>query len=431
MTTAEVIPIGSELLLGGHTDTNSIFLAEMLAEHGIEVRFKSVVGDDLKDICQSLSIAARRAKVVIMTGGLGPTVDDVVREAVSKVMGRELRRSNKAMKAIKDRFLLQGRAITKNQYRQAFLPTGADFLQNSVGTAPGFSLKWKGCRFFSLPGVSHEAKRMFCDMVLPLLYKEGYCTPPIRTHSIHTFGLIEGAVDELLEEFGPEFPGIRVGLLASPLGVSVSLTEGHQGKRPTRNMPIGQPNKVKSEVEVEVLINKICSRLQPYVYGNNNELMEEIVGKKLLAAGSTISLAESCTGGLIGHRLTQVSGSSAYLERGVVCYSNRSKIEMLGVSPSFLRRYGAVSSPLARAMAEGIRKRGGAVLGLSVTGIAGPTGGTPEKPVGLVYVGLATPNGVFTKEFRFHGNREMVKLRSSQGALDTVRRYLSDLPLLD
>ncbi|MEC4675040.1 MAG: competence/damage-inducible protein A [Nitrospirota bacterium] len=431
MIIAEIIPIGSELLLGGRTDTNSVFLSEMLAQHGIEVRFKSVVGDDLRNICQALTIAARRAKVVIVTGGLGPTVDDLVREAVAKVMGRELRRRNQAMQAIKDRFLLQGRSITKNQYRQAFLPTSADFLQNSVGTAPGFSLKWKGSRFFCLPGVSHEAKQMFSDAVLPLLLKEGYCTAPIRSRTLHTFGLIEGVVDEFIAEFVPQYLGIRVGLLATPLGVSVSLTEVPQSKNTIRNVRIGKLNQINSEGEIEVLLKRISSRLKPFVYGFDDELMEAVIGKKLWAGGSTIALAESCTGGLIGHRLTQVSGSSNYLERGVVCYSNRSKIDLLGVSSSLLRRHGAVSSPVARAMAKGIRKRSGTVLGLSVTGIAGPTGGTPEKPVGLVYVGLATPDGVFTKEFRFQGNREMVKWRSSQGALDTVRRYLSGLPILD
>ena len=427
MITAEIIAIGSELLLGGRPDTNSVFLSELLAPHGIEVRFKSVVGDDVGNICQSLTVAARRAKVVLVTGGLGPTADDLAREAVSKVMGRELRRRDKAWQAIKDRFLRQGRTLTKNQHRQAFLPMGADYLHNSVGTAPGFSLKWKGSRFFCLPGVSHEARRMFCEGVLPILSKEGYVNSPIRTRAIHTFGLIEGVVDEYIADFVPTSGSIRVGLLASPLGVSVSLTEFPLYKRQKRIGRVEKSDQMKSNERLEVLLEKISTKLQNNVYGYDDEKMEEVVGKKLMASGLTISLAESCTGGLIGHRLTQVPGSSAYLDRGVICYSNQSKIDLLHVSPSFLRQYGAVSAQVARAMAQGIRKGSTADLGLSVTGIAGPTGGTSEKPVGLVYVGLSTPEGVFVKEFQFHGDREMVKLRSSQGALDMVRRYLSDL----
>lgn len=431
MIIAEIIAIGSELLLGGHADTNSVFLSRMLAEQGIAVRFKSVVGDNIDDVSQVLLNAARRAKVVIMTGGLGPTVDDITRDAVAKVLGRPLRRRSQAIQMLKTRFRHQGQTLASNQSRQAYLPIGSGLLWNSLGTAPGFSVKWKNCRIFCLPGVTREARQMFDDAVQPLLKKEGYVGPGIRTRTLHTFGLIEGVVDEKIANIVSPSSLVRVGLLAAPLGVTVSLTKTKVDCEDILNASMASANFDNTKVSLDVLIERISKRLGTYVYGYDDEQMEEVVGKKLLESGLTIALAESCTGGLIGHRLTQVSGSSAYLERGVICYSNSSKIDLLGVSRFLLRKYGAVSIPVARAMAEGIRSRSGAGLGLSVTGIAGPTGGTPEKPVGLVYVGLSTPEGVFTKEFRFHGNREMVKLRSSQGALDMVRRYLSDLPLLD
>lgn len=426
---AEIIAVGSELLLGGRTDTNSIFLAEMLAGQGIEVRFKTVVGDDIDDMCVALIQASKRAKIVLVTGGLGPTVDDLTREAVAKVTGRPLGLRPQALRSIKARFKLAGRIVSANQRQQAFLPSGSDLLRNTAGTAPGFSVKWKRCRIFCLPGVSHEARKMFPESVLPLLVKEKLVGDGIESRSLHTFGLIEGVVDERIQGIVSDSSGIQLGILASPLGVSVSLTRSGSAKP-------GKANTVKSDhfktkPSLEKYLKQLLRKLGANVYALDGQSMEEIIGETLTGRGLTLALAESCTGGLIGHRLTQVPGSSSYIDRGVVCYSNQAKMDFLGVSKSILMKHGAVSPQVATAMAKGIRTRGGVDLGLSVTGIAGPGGGTPKKPVGLVYVGLATGRKTFTKEFRFHGDRQIVKLRSSQGALDVLRRWLFDLPILD
>ena len=420
MTTAEIIAVGSDLLLGGRVDTNSLFLSEALAKHGIEVRFKSVVGDDVDDIGVAVTNAAKRAKLVLITGGLGPTVDDVTREAVAQITGHPLRLRPRGLEAIKMRLQSAGRVVSENQRRQAFLPTGAVLLQNAAGIAPGFAVKWKRCRIVCLPGVSHEARRMCTESLLPILRREGLLSPAIETWTIHTFGLLEGEIDNRITGIIPAASPFRLGLLASPLGVSVSLTRSE----PTERRQAGKKNAMKSVASLDTLIKEVTARLGQHVFSVDGRTMEEMVGQRLRARRFTIALAESCTGGLIAHRLTQVPGSSAYVDRGLVCYSNRAKIELLGVSESSLRRYGAVSAQVAKAMAQGMRTRSKVDVGLSVTGIAGPGGGTAHKPVGLVYVGLATATESYAKKFQFHGERETIKLRSSQGALDVLRRWL-------
>ena len=419
MTTAEIIAVGSELLLGGRVDTNSLFLSEALAEHGIEVRFKSVVGDDVDDIGVAISNAVRRVKIVLITGGLGPTVDDVTREAVARITGKPLRLRPKALDSIATRLKAAGRPVAQNQRRQAFLPTGAVLLQNTAGIAPGFAVKWKRW-IVCLPGVSHEARRICAESLLPLLRQEGLLASAIETRTIHAFGLLEGEIDRRLKGIIPAASPFRLGLLASPLGVSVSLTRSKHIER----RQAGKGSSANSAPSLDRLMDEVIATLGQHIFSTNGQTMEEVVGRHLRERGLTIALAESCTAGLIAHRLTQVAGSSAYVDRGVVCYSNRAKTELLGVPEPLLKKYGAVSEQVARAMAQGIRTKSKADVGLSVTGIAGPGGGTEDKPVGLVYVGLATAKKSFTKEFRFHGERETIKLRSSQGALDVLRRWL-------
>ena len=420
MTVAEIIAVGSELLLGGRVDTNSLFLSQSLAEHGIEVRFKSVVGDDVEDIGVAVTNAAKRTKLVLITGGLGPTVDDVTREAVAEVTGKPLRLRPRAFTSIKTRLQSAGRSVTDNQRRQAFLPTGAVLLRNATGIAPGFALQWKRCWIVCVPGVSHEARRMCAESLLQILRQEGLLSPAIETRTIHTFGLLEGEIDSRLREIIPAASPFRLGLLASPLGVTVSLTRSEY----IESRDAGKRSVMTAKKSLDRLMDVVVTTLGQHVFSTNGQTMEEVVGRHLRDRGLTSALAESCTGGLIAHRLTQVAGSSAYVDRGVVCYSNRAKVELLGVSESLLNKYGAVSEQVAAAMAQGIRTRSKADVGLSVTGIAGPGGGTEDKPVGLVYVGLATAKKSFTKEFRFHGERATIKLRSSQGALDVLRRWL-------
>jgi nicotinamide-nucleotide amidase len=413
----EIIAIGSELLLGGRLDTNSLFLTEQLASVGVEVRFKSVVGDVEADIAAAIRTAARRAKVVVLTGGLGPTRDDCTRHAVARLTGRPLRRRPEAMESMRRRLAEWGRTPTGPQLRQALIPSGAEVLANPVGSAPGFCLSWRGCLVVALPGVPAEAERTFAGSVAPKLSLDSAVQERLERRVLHTFGLPESDVEGRLTGVVRAGSGVRLGLLASPLGVTVSLTAWRQGVS-----------------DLDRLARRVRVRLGQIVYAEGTDTMEEVVGRHLAARHVTLAVAESCTGGLVGHRLTQVAGSSAYLDRVAVCYSDRAKVDLLGIPEALIRRHGTVSAEVAEAMARGIRSRSQAGVGLSVTGIAGPTGGTAQKPVGLVFVGLDAPgfrgaegkagDGSATREFRFHGDRQAIKLRASQAALEMLRQWL-------
>lgn len=416
--TAETIAIGSELLLGGRLDTNSLFIADRLAACGIELRYKTTVGDELPDIVGVLRTAVRRARVVLITGGLGPTVDDLTREAVAQATGHRLSRRKAALDEMTDRLASWGRKPNKSQFRQAMIPTGAEILSNPVGTAPGFALVWNGTFLAALPGVPREMEPMVREGVLPRLQawmiaqKTVNVTPMVR-RVLHTSGVPESVVDQALAGLIPKNSSIQLGIYASPMEIMVSLT----GPAATKD---------QGPVTIESLVKEARDRLSDILYGEENDTMESVVGQLLKERTFTLAVAESCTGGLIGHRLTQVAGSSVYLDRVAVTYSNRAKVEMLGVPPEVIDRYGAVSAETAAAMARGVRERSGTNVGLSVTGIAGPGGGSKAKPVGLVYVGLdGGPDEAMTKEFRFHGgDRSVIKQRSSQAALDLLRRWL-------
>lgn len=413
--TAETIAVGSELLVGGRSDSNSLFIADELGKLGIEVRFKTIVGDHEGDLVSALATAARRAKVIVMTGGLGPTVDDCTREAMAKATGRALARRKEAFDGMRARLAQWGREPNKGQLRQALIPRGATVLDNPVGSAPGFWLIWKGAVIVSLPGVPREMEVMMRAGVVPLLASQlarrgGIPPAPITRLVFHTWGLPEADIDAKLAGLIPATKPVALGLLASPLGVLVSLTA-----------------KSGAHNHDTLLVSLACGvreRLRDWLFAEGNESMEGVVGTLLRRGRYTIATAESCTGGLIGHRLTQVPGSSDYVDRGVICYSNKSKSELLGVPPALIDRHGAVSAEVAAAMAKGIRERSSVSIGLSVTGIAGPGGATVTKPVGLVYVGLDAGGETVTKEYRFHGDRSVVKQRSSQAALDLVRRWL-------
>ncbi len=416
--TAETIAIGSELLLGGRLDTNSLFIADHLAACGVELRYKTTVGDDVSDIVAVLKTAVRRSRVVVLTGGLGPTIDDLTREAVARATGRRLARRKAALDGMIARLAEWGRTATTSQFRQAMIPAGADILPNPVGTAPGFALTWKGTFLAALPGVPREMEPMVKECVLPRLQEwlnaqKTVAVTPIVRRVLHTSGVPESLVDQKLTGLIPAGSPIQLGIYASPMEIMVSLTG---------------PAAVKAQgpVTIDALFDETRDRLRDILYGEEGDTMESVVGRLLGEQKLTLAVAESCTGGLIGHRLTQVPGSSGYLDRVAVTYSNRAKVELLGVPAALIDRHGAVSAEVAAAMAHGMRERSGTSVGLSVTGIAGPGGATETKPVGLVYVGLdGGPNDTLTKEFRFHGgDRNVIKQRSSQAALDLLRRWL-------
>lgn len=428
---AEIIAIGSELLLGGRLDSNSLFLTDALAREGIEVRYKSVVGDSVRDIARSISMAARRAHWIIMTGGLGPTCDDCTREAVSFVTKRPLQVRAQALRQMTERLARWNRVPNDAQLRQALIPRGALVLANPVGSAPGFAMRHGESVIAALPGVPIEAQQMFETSVIPLIRakmsarKTSRAAAHIVQRLFHTFGLAESDVQAKIAHLLPPESPIRLGLYASPLGVSLSLTLIDEGRSRPLIPSVSSRGARSGEEEVERILSAMRDQLTSFVYADGADTMESVVGRLLSQQSLTLAVAESCTGGLIGHRLTQVPGSSGYFEGGVICYSNRMKQDWLAVPEPLLRQHGAVSTEVAAAMARGVREKSGSSLGLSITGIAGPGGATQGKPVGLVYVGLATPDGeARTKEFRFHGPRDMIKLRSSQAALNCVRRWL-------
>ena len=414
---AEIIAIGSEFLHGRRTESNSIFLAEGLAKCGVEVEWKTLVGDNEQNIVSVLSVAVRRAKVVIVTGGLGSTVDDCTREAVAIMTGRPLRSRTKALQALKFRYASHGRQLTKALSRQALLPTGSEMLENPVGSAPGFLLEWKHSLVIALPGVSKEAYDMFHSQVVPRLTSRVSPSAALQQKILHTLALTELQIDERLQPIIQQYPSVELSLLASTQGVTVVLREWASLKKGKSEKPdLGN---------IDCLVPQFQQVLGDSIYAEDDQTMETVVGQHLKSASLTLALAESCTSGLIGHRLTQVPGSSSYLDRGFVCYSNQAKQDLLGVSEKILTRNGAVSAPVAKAMAVGARTRSKSDLGLSVTGIAGPGGGSAKKPVGLVFIGIDGPYGAETRKFHFYGDRQDVKMRASQAALNQLRLYLS------
>lgn len=416
---ADILAIGSELLHGGRVDSNSLFIADMLAQCGIRVAQKMALSDELRDIQSALRATCKQADVVIVTGGLGSTVDDRTREAVATTFGRKLVVRPKAMQILKRQLRRRGRIVTPLLARQALMPSGAQVLDNGVGTAPGFYLQEGNTHVFVIPGVHCEAREMMDRQVQPLLKRKLKGPAVLLSHAFNTVGLPETDIQQLVAPLLPASSGIALSLLASTKGVKVTLSCWD-----AKDSKSSQSKKSKSFLQGDSLLHEVRKRLGPWLFSEGEETMEEVVGQLLASHKWTLALAESCTGGLIAHRITEVPGSSSYLDRGAVTYSNKAKEELLGVSPALLRKYGAVSGQVAEAMAKGIRAKSRVDLGVSVTGIAGPGGGSAQKPVGLVYMALDGPRGSQSQRCQFWGNRTEIKFRSSQAALNMIRCYL-------
>jgi nicotinamide-nucleotide amidase len=407
---AEIVATGSELLSGGVLESNSLFLSEELLSLGIETAFKTVVGDDEKDMEEALRKAMDRAEVVIITGGLGPTEDDITRKVIAKIVKKRLVLNDDALKAIHEKLAGRGKDILAANDRQALIPAGARLLRNPVGIAPGFFMHEEEAFVAVLPGVPRELFAMFHDGLKPALLHHGNGKIFIKRRILHTWGVSESAVNQAIQDVLRSKQPVA-GLCAKETGVDIRIIA--RGTSPEQAQSLSDTTE-----------GVIRGKLGDAVYAVDGQTMEEVVGVLLKQRRLKLAVAESCTGGLIGARITTVAGSSEYFERGAVTYSNRAKTEMLGVPAELIERHGAVSSQVAAAMAEGIKLAAKADLGLSVTGIAGPGGGSEEKPVGLVYCGLASSQGVKTAEYRFLGDREQIRMRSSQMALDMVRKYL-------
>jgi nicotinamide-nucleotide amidase len=407
---AEIIATGTELLSGGVPDTNSVYLAEELMLIGIETAFKTVVGDDEPDMEEVFRRAFARAEIVIITGGIGPTEDDITRKVFAKIVKKRLVLNEDALKAIHSRLAGRGKEFAASNDRQALIPTGARLLQNPIGTAPGFFSDEEGLFVAVLPGVPKEMRAMFSDGLRHVLEERFGGRMFIRRRVLHTCSLSESAVNQAIQNILKRDAPV-VGLTAKETGVDIRIVA--RG-----------PNAERAQAQVDRTDAGIREKLGDAVYGVDGQELEEVVGALLKQRRLKLAVAESCTGGLMGGRITSIAGSSEYFERGAVVYSYLAKTEMLGVPQDLIEKNGAVSGQVAEAMARGIRQTAHTDLGLAVTGIAGPGGGTQTKPVGLVYTALASTQGVKISEHRFLGTREQVRIRASQMALDMVRKHL-------
>jgi nicotinamide-nucleotide amidase len=407
---AEIIIIGSELLTPYYIDTNSQYITEKLNDLGIDVRFKTVVGDREEDIIQCIKQALKRSKLIFACGGLGPTRDDLTRFAFSKALNRKLMYHLEVEKKIEKRFKRRGLTMPSICKRQAYILENAKILENEWGTAPGMKLEEGESLIYILPGPPQELKPMFEKYI----YNELKSTSQqfIYREKLGITGLTESQVETLISDLYKNKKNIKVSILAYPGQIEIHIT--------------GCSDKEYSEAVsfVKGIVTKFKKRLKENIFTTSGERLEEVVGKLLKERNETLAVAESCSGGYLSNRITNVSGSSNYFERGIVTYSNEAKIENLGVSVDLIKKFGAVSKKVAEAMAIGIRKLANTDYGVSITGIAGPTGGTPQKPVGLVYIGLSWKNGVLVTKNHFLGDRESIKFQSTQKALDMLRRHL-------
>ncbi|HHY47344.1 MAG TPA: competence/damage-inducible protein A [Firmicutes bacterium] len=411
---AEVITVGTELLLGHVVDTNSAYIGKRLAEVGINLFFKSAVGDNLDRIVQQLRLSMSRASIVIVTGGLGPTGDDITKEALAIATGREMVLVPRLAVEIEKRFASMGRQMTPNNLRQAEIPKGAEPLPNPAGTAPGVMLEHGGVTVFLLPGVPREMRTMFEDSVMPYLKQrlagEGGGAV-IKSRTLKVAGLGESACEAEIADILREQTNPTIAPLAYPGEVLLRITARALDERAALDL-------------IAPVEEKIRERLGPAVFGVDDETLESACARLAIKNRVRIAVAESCTGGLISHRLTNVPGVSETYVLGVVSYSNDAKERVLGVPGAVLSRYGAVSRECAIAMARGVMALGPADIGIATTGIAGPSGATPTKPVGLVYIALASGSSVVSSRFNFPGNREEIKLRAANAALNMLRLWL-------
>ena len=406
---AEIIAVGSELLTPDRIDTNSLFLTQRLNHLGIAVARKTVVGDQHEHVRDAFRCALDRVELVVASGGLGPTLDDLTREAVAELLSRKLVLNTSVLQNIEARFRRLGRTMPEVNKRQAMVPEGADLLENSRGTAPGLWLESAGRFIVLLPGPPHELKAMFTEKVEPRLERLAGTTR-LFYREMRTAGLTESEVEQRTAPIYTQYGNVQTTILTAPGEIQLHLR-------------VWSSDHATAEHTLDEMVERITFALGENVFTSNGQKLEEIVAHELTLNQATVATAESCTGGLLAERLTRVPGSSSYFLGGVVCYSNDLKTAWADVPAELIESKGAVSPEVAQALAQGIRRRIGAVLGIGITGIAGPSGGSPEKPVGLVYIALADANGSRDRTLRFPGDRERIRWHASQAALDMLRRY--------
>jgi len=411
---AEIIAVGSELLTPHRQDTNSLYLTEKLNDLGVEVRFKSIVGDDVEGLTAAAKLAMRRSDIIIFSGGLGPTEDDLTREAVAEGLGLKVQRDPAVLAKLEERFAKRGMKMSANNAKQADILTSATVMPNPLGTAPG---QWIAGKYdgeerllMLLPGPPHELKALFEAECIPRLRAR---IPPqhIAIRTLKMAMMPESQVDARVAPIYKTYTDVQTTILAGAGEIQLQLR-------------CRKDSLAEAEARVAELAEKIEDELGDAIFSRKGETIEQIVSYLLQMRGMTLAVAESCTGGLLAERITSLSGSSRYFLGGAVVYSNELKTQFANVPKAMIDRHGAVSREVAAAMAEGIRKRCLASYGIGITGVAGPSGGTEQKPVGLVYIALAGEEGTQVVERNFPGDRKRIRQFATQQALEMIRRAL-------
>ncbi len=413
MASVEIVTIGTEILLGQLVDTNSVHVARVLADHGVDVFAKHSVGDNAERLAAMLEDVLARADGAVTTGGLGPTVDDLTKDAVARAVGAKLVLHEPSLRAIEERFRQFGRPMTDNNRRQAYLPEGCVVLDNPHGTAPGFvALRADGKFVACMPGVPREMKPMLAEKLVPWLVRAYGLREAIYTRTLHTVGIGESQLDQKVEDLFRTLENPKIAMLA------------HGGKVDVKVMA-----KASGRAQAEALIEPVAAELRARIgsgyFGDDETTLPGAIVAELRRRGAWLVTAESCTGGQIADAIVSVAGASAAYRGGIVAYDNALKVGQLGVPQETLDRFGAVSEETAAAMARGARERLGGDLAIATTGIAGPAGGTAEKPVGLVWFALALQSGeTETRRLTFPGNRADIRDRATVAALGLIWRHL-------
>jgi len=407
---AEIISTGTELLLGHTPDMDACIISNMLSELGIDIFRHVTIGDNKDRLSSAIKEAGERSNIVIIAGGLGPTVDDITISAIADAAKKNLVFNKDVFNQLKIYFDKRKVKLPKGAIKQALLPEGCEIIQNSVGTAPGIVLKDHDKYIIALPGPPGELECMVKNDIYQYLKKLRGAGRIIRSRGVKIIGLPEAAVDEKVKDLLSLSGDTTVGIYTYTGEVLLRITAKAM-------------NKKAADKELDKLERVIRKRFADLVYGTDSDTLESVVGQFLTRSKKTIAVAESCTGGYISNLLTNVPGSSNYFTMGIVAYSNKIKTDKLGISADIIKKYGAVSKDVARLMAKNVRKLAGSNIGIGATGIAGPGGATKGKPVGLVYISLATEKKRIVKELRLSGTRQDIKIKASKQALDLIRRY--------
>ncbi len=408
---AEIVSVGTELLLGDIVDTNASTLSQKLAELGIDVHYRHTVGDNHTRLTEVIATALGRADIIILTGGLGPTEDDLTREAIAAATGQPLVRVPESEQRLREFFAARNRPLADSNLKQADAPMGAVHLENVCGTAPGIFMRWQGRLIFAAPGPPTEMREMAQRSILPILRQELGETDQLFTRSLQLMDIGESQVADILGDIISAQTDPTLALYAAPANVRI-------------RMATKAPDEATAEAKFAPVEARIRELLGNHVFGLDSQTMAEVVEQLLRERRQTLAVAESCTGGLLASRITDISGASEVFLAGVVAYANEAKTSLLGVPAEIIAQHGAVSEECARAMAEGVRRVAGADYGLATTGIAGPTGGTADKPVGLAFMALADERGTIVQKQFWPGTREQFKQRVSQMVLGMLRKRI-------